>query len=156
MWSIENIYSEFKDIATKINLECDSCNRGKSPYGGPPRRNLQIPSIPFTIVALDFPTISDQVKLLVMVDLTSTYIDVISVNEMSGINTLSAIKTLFYRWGFLSAVLTDVGKSFLSDPLQQWFKSVNVTSLLTPLYSPQSNGVCNICNRFYPLHSIHF
>ena len=128
-------------ISSKIVSECDACNRGKSSYGGPPYGHLPKPSVPFTIVAMDFLTIND-LKLLVMVDLTSSFIDVNPVDDMSGPNTLSAIKSLFYRWGFPSALLTDNGKSFIFDPLQQWLKSVGITSLLTPLYSPQSNGKC--------------
>jgi hypothetical protein len=132
----------FSEIAAKITSQCDACNRGKSCHGGPPRGKLPKPSIPFTICALDFLTINDTLKLLVLVDLTSGFIDAIPISEMTGFNTLNAIRCFFYRWGFPSAILTDNGKSFIFDPLQTWLKTVGVTSLLTPLYSPQSNGKC--------------
>jgi hypothetical protein len=131
-----------KELSSKVTTECEACIRGKSSYGGPPRGNLPKPSIPFTIMALDFLTINDSLKLLVMVDLTSGFIDSIPVSDMSGYTTLSAIKSLFYRWGFPSAILTDNGKSFMYDKLQSWLRSSGVKSLLTPLYSPQSNGAC--------------
>ena len=130
------------ELAAQIISNCDACSRGKSCHGGPPREKLPKPSVPFTVIALDYLTINDTLKLLVMVDLTSGFTDTIPVSEATGYSTLSAIQTLFFRWGFPSAILTDNGKSFIFDPLQSWLKSVGVTSLLTPLYSPQSNGKC--------------
>ena len=54
---------------------------------------------------------------------------------------------VFLRWGLCHELLTDLGKEFEAELLQELLKLLGVVRLKTSGYRPQTNGVCEVWHR---------
>jgi transposase InsO family protein len=127
---------------SEVCARCIPCLTGKSVHGGPSRTHVLSSDTPFDVVSIDYVTINDGLKILVMVDHCTSFVDAVPVSEMSGPETMRALKQMLFRWSLPSCLISDNGKSFLYEPLQVWFKSKGIAHRTTPIYSPESNGKC--------------
>jgi hypothetical protein len=91
---------------------------------------------------IDFCGPIDGYMILVMVDAGSKYLDAVPMRYANVTETVRALRTLMATHGLVDTVVSDNGSVFTSYEYAKFLKRNGIRHLLTPPYSPCSNGMC--------------
>ena len=103
--------------------------------------------IPFARVAIDlvgpiYPSSERGNRfILTVVDYASRYLEAISLKRIDSETVAEALLDIFSRVGFPREILTDLGKQFTSDLMQEVCRLVSICHLTTSPYHPKCNGL---------------
>ena len=103
--------------------------------------------IPFARVAIDLvgpihpPSERGNRFILTVVDYASRYPEAIPLKRIDSETVAEALLDIFSRVGFPREILTDLGKQFTSDLMQEVCRLVSICHLTTSPYHPKCNGL---------------
>ena len=100
---------------------------------------------PFTKIAMDIAgplnrTKSGKKYILTIIDHSTRYPEAFVLKEIDAKSVANALIELFSRVGLPKIILTDQGSNFKSKLLKELYEMVNIQSITTSPYTPQSNG----------------
>lgn len=127
------------DIA-RVVLDCETCQRHRADNPREPLRPHAVPERPWEVLAADIFDYQGKHFLLV-VDYYSKFVEVASLNNLYSVTVITAMKSMFSRFGIPKKVVTDNGPQFTSEDFKLFSDSwefIHETS--SPLY-PRSNGL---------------
>jgi hypothetical protein len=77
---------------------------------------------------------------LIVIDAHSKWPEVKVVGEQSSSMVISKLNEIFVEQGLPDTIVSDNGKAFVSEEIQQYFKRNGIRHILVPPYHPASNG----------------
>ena len=134
--------------------ECHECQKTSA------RRPLRAPLVPLPIIDEPFHRIGMDLVgplpctaagnkfILVICDYATRYPEAIALPDITAETVAEHLITLFTRVGILAAeILTDQGANFMSALLKALYKRLNIKSIRTSPYHPQSDGLVERFNQ---------
>ena len=80
---------------------------------------------------------------LIVYDSYSKWPEVVRMNQKStSTATITALRRIFSHNGIPVVLVSDNGRSFVSEEFEKFITSQNINHVLTATYSPKSNGIC--------------
>lgn len=77
---------------------------------------------------------------MVIVDAFSKWPEMVEMRNISAIETVKVLKSLFARYGLPQTIVSDNGTQFVSDQFKSMCEEGGIAHIRTPPYHPQSNG----------------
>jgi len=142
----------YKDVAQY----CKTCVACQKAVG---RRGPRAPLIPLPIIGEPFERIAMDIVgplpksrhghsyILVLCDYTTRYPEAIPLRSTGATQVAEALVTVFCRVGVPREILTDQGANFMSSLLAEVYKLLNVKSIRTSPYHPQTDGLVERFNQ---------
>ena len=128
-----------KDIENIVN-QCPNCSENSNQ---PPKASLHqwnVPEQPWQRIHIDFMGKFLNYYYLIVVDAHSKWLEVFVMNDISTKATITALQSLFSRYGLCEQIVSDNGTQFTSDEFQQFCSTNGIEHLRTPPAHPQCNG----------------
>ncbi|KFD59604.1 hypothetical protein M514_28218 [Trichuris suis] len=143
-----------EDVANWCD-SCEACARRKPGESKRPRAPLQPHCVgnPWERICLDFlgpftETTGGNRYLLVVSDSFTKWTEAFPVKDMEGATTASVlVREWFCRYGLPEEILTDEGRTFVSDLMKSVCTLLDIRRLRTSAYHAQSNGQVERFNR---------
>jgi len=134
---------------TKYVKTCPTCQQRNSPKGRTPGllQPIEPATRPFERVGVDFvgplpQTKSENKHILVFVDYLTKWPEAFAVPEATAeVMAQTLMKEIVARHGAPEQLLSDRGKSFLSDVLKEVNEFLGVRKINTTAYHPQTDGL---------------
>ena len=128
---------------------CDICQRTfpKGKISKIPIGEMPLIETPFSRVAIDLigpihpPTKRGHRFILTLVDFASRYPEAVPLKRIDTETVAEAMLEIFSRVGFPRKILTDLGKQFTSDCMQEVCRLASISHLTTTPYHAQCNGL---------------
>lgn len=123
-----------------ITKNCANCNTHKN---NPPKVDVhhwQPVSEPMQRVHLDFAGPFLNKQFLIMVDAYSKWPEVHVMNDITAKSTVSKCRQIFAMFGLPRTIVTDNGRTFISNEFQKFLQSNGIIHKLTAPYNPSTNG----------------
>ena len=80
---------------------------------------------------------------LIIYDAYSKWPEVVKMKKnTTSAATIKALRRVFSHTGLPCVAVSDNGSNFVSQEMENFMKSNNIVHVLTPTYSPKSNGIC--------------
>ena len=129
---------------------CRSCQLMKGvrglPYGD--LNSIKYPRFAWEFIGMDIAgslnvTPRKNRYIIVVIDYYTRYIEMAPLKNMKS-QTIADffVNNIVVRYGAVKTVLTDLGRSFKSDFIEDVFKLVNSKHVCSTAYHPQTNGLC--------------
>jgi len=141
------------DIGRHVK-NCKTCQKIKfKPHTKRSLERYPIPNYPFEYCSIDLKgplpiTESGNRYILVFIDWYSRYAEAIALaNKEASTVARALVNGCFCRHGFPKFMLTDRGKEFENDLLDEICKLLGIKKLRTTPYHPESNGLIERFNR---------
>lgn len=136
-----------KLVQDKIKT-CRGCLLVSAPSRPEPMKRRELPSRPWTDVAIDFlgPLPSGN-YLFIIVDYYSRYKEIEVMTKITANDTIRRLSKIFCRLGFPRTMTLDNGRQFISEELQLYCKQNNIHLNFSAPYWPQENGEVERQNR---------
>ncbi|MCP4347184.1 MAG: transposase family protein, partial [Desulfobacterales bacterium] len=135
--------------------ECEPCRRSDSakPQETVPVGAIPPPDKPWSELSLDitgpFSTAPEHQRFAVVVqDYFSKYPVVLLTGKITSSIIIKWLKKVFSLFGNLLKIRSDNGPQFISEEFKSFLADLNIHHDLSPNYSPQSNGLVEVFNRF--------
>lgn len=127
---------------------CKGCTLVSAPSAPEPMRRTELPSEPWSHIAIDFlgPLPSGH-YLLVIVDYFSRFIEVEIMTKIDSVETIKRLKVIFARFGIPEKLQADNGRQFTSSEFMSFCETNNIELVHTTPYWPQMNGEVERQNR---------
>ena len=109
---------------------------------------MPIITTPFSRVAIDIvgpinPGLSAGYRfMLTLIDYATGFPEAIPLKNTTSIDVSEALMTAFSRIGIPKEILSDRGKQFMSELMEQVYKMIGVKPNFTNPYHPAGNGRC--------------
>ena len=137
---------------------CDVCQRTvkKGSVGKAPLGKMPLIDRPFQRVALDLvgpihpPSEEGHRYLLTLVDYATRYPEAVPLKTCTAETVAEALidlYTQYSRLGIPDEILTDLGRQFVSNCMQEVSRLLNIRQLTTTPYHPMCNGLVERFNR---------
>lgn len=123
----------------KIVKSCDSCMLHSN---NPPKSEIvpwPWPKGPWERIHLDYFELKRK-NYLVVIDAFSKWLEVFEMSNISSSTTIKVLRNLFARFGLPITVVSDNGRSLVSDEFEDFLRKNSICHLTSPPYSPSSNG----------------
>lgn len=132
----------------KFVENCRGCTLMSAASAPEPVRRTELPSAPWTDLAIDFcgPLPSGH-YLFVVVDYYSRFIEVEIMTKIDSTATIKCLKIMFARFGIPVSITADNGRQFVSEEFKQYCIMNNIHLNSTIPYWPQQNGEVERQNR---------
>lgn len=133
-WS--GIDKDIEDIAKN----CANCNAHRN---NPPKVDVHIwqqPLAPMQRIHLDFAGPFLGKMFLVMIDAYSKWPDVHVLPNITASTTILKYRQIFANYGLPKTIVTDNGRTFISEKFQKFLQNNGITHKITSLYNPSTNG----------------
>lgn len=79
-------------------------------------------------------------NFLVILDAHSKWLEVFEMSTINSNSTIKVLRSLFARFGLPITLVSDNGRSLISDEFEEFLSRNNIQHLTSPPYSPSSNG----------------
>jgi len=127
------------DISNYVK-DCLRC--GVKPRTHPTRSSWPLSYEPLQRLHLDYcGPILGKYYALVVIDTYSRYPEIFFTTKADGQFTKEAIRKYMSRFGIPQTIVTDNGRHFTAEVVQNYFKSLGIINLFSPPRHPQSNGI---------------
>ena len=127
-----------KQIAEVVK-KCPECARDTTP-NQEPLMSTALPQYPWQRVGTDLFTL-DGANYLIMVDYFSRYLEVIKLKTTTSQSVITAMKSIFTRYGIPEVVVSDNGPQFSSSEFTAFSTSYNFSHITSSPHHPRSNGM---------------
>lgn len=143
-----------KDIQDYINA-CEPCARRKTPnhLKPAPLQKFSIPREPFYRIAMDIVgplpvTYKGNKYILTVQDALTKYVEAFPLPDQTAPTVAKAfVKGIILRHGTPKQLLTDLGKNFVSNLMENICNVLQIQHLKTTAYRPQTNGALERFHR---------
>lgn len=132
---------------------CPICQKARPPGSIKPIElgQMEVIGTPFQKVAIDIVgplQLSDNKNryILTLVDMATRWPEAIALKNITTQDVYEALLTIFSRMGFPEEILSDNGPQFSSDMYKQVCELLNIKSIHSSIYHPQSNGMVERLN----------
>uniref|UniRef100_A0A090XF40 RNA-directed DNA polymerase n=2 Tax=Ixodes ricinus TaxID=34613 RepID=A0A090XF40_IXORI len=144
----------FADI-TRYVMSCPDCQTRKTPPLRPAGLLQPLPPAqrPFQRVGMDFlgPLTSSQdgnKYVVVIIDYHTKWVETVATPDATAASAAKAfMQAVVLRHGAPETVLTDRGRHFVSEMMEELFRLLDTNHARTTAYHPQTNGLCERFNR---------
>ncbi|XP_052758219.1 uncharacterized protein K02A2.6-like [Galleria mellonella] len=136
-----------KDAENTVK-SCKSCILVSGPSFPVPMKRRELPSHPWTDIAVDFlgPLPSGH-YLFVVVDYYSRYKEIKIMKSVTSLETIGILKEIFSRLGIPVSITSDNGRQFTSEEFKSFCLEFGITLHNSIPYWPQQNGEVERQNR---------
>ena len=131
---------------------CDQCIRFKQPQEKSEIQPVLV-SYPLELVHLDFLTLgrkmddSKSINVLIVTDHSTKYVQAYVMPKQTAVMVARTLWVNFLvHYGWPEKILTDQGKSFENNLIQELCELAQVKKLCTSPYHPETNGQCEHFN----------
>jgi hypothetical protein len=133
---------------------CDQCQR-TMPKGRNPKAELgrmPIIDVPFKRVAIDIigkispMSESKNQYILTLIDFATRYPEAVPLKSIDTVTVAEALFGIFSRIGIPEEVLSDNGSQLVSQVMEEVMRMLSVKHLVTTVYHPECNGLCENYN----------
>ena len=118
---------------------CSTCMKLAPPIREP-LISSKLPKHPWERIATDLFELNKQPYLL-LVDYYSRYPEVIKLNSTTSTSVITAMKSVFSRYGIPHTVISDNGPQYDSMEMKQFASTYGFNHITSSPYYPQSNGL---------------
>lgn len=118
---------------------CDSCQVNRN-MPASTSHSWITPSNPWERLHIDFAGPFQQKTYLIVIDPYSKWPEVKLVSSTSSECAIKALREIFATQGLPETVVSDNGTGFTSEQFKEFMKCNGIRHILTPPYSPASNG----------------
>lgn len=127
-----------QDIEDFVN-NCEHCQEQQRTQTKLPLVSTPLPDRPWQHIAADIAELKGK-QYLITVDYFSRYIEINHLSTITSNSVITALKTLFTRWGIPTSLKTDNGTQFTSYEFQEFSKEWDFEHTTSSPHHPQSNG----------------
>lgn len=127
-----------KDLESYVNT-CKVCQATQNSQPKSKLLHWQEPSGPWERVHVDFGYLNHE-NILIIYDTFSKWLEIFIIKNYTAKNTIEKIRNVMARFGIMKTIVADNGPPFFSKEIASFCKENNINLLLTPPYSPSSNG----------------
>ncbi|XP_059061184.1 uncharacterized protein K02A2.6-like [Achroia grisella] len=145
----------YPGIDRDIEQVVSNCDRCISLRSSPPKATLEPwdwPLAVFDRIHLDYLGPLHNKTFLCLVDAHSKWIECLDMSNMTSQCLIFNLKKVFSRFGLPKTIVTDNATTFTSAEFAKFCKVNGIIHILTPVYSPQSNGLAEnavrTCKKF--------
>ena len=151
--TIDRVFSNFywPSVRREVTQFCKSCNicqrtDKRGVCGRVPLQNMPIIDVPFERVAVDLvgpmspPSESGYRYILTLVDYATRYPEAVPLKNIDTVSVAEAFLDIYSRVGVPEAVLSDLGRQFVSDCMKEVSRLLSINQLTTTPYHPMCNG----------------
>ena len=137
------------DVASYLN-SCPRCLRRKSQADQAPLLNIEV-NQPLKLVHLDYlkiePSKGNVENVLIITDHSTRYVQAFPSKSQTALATAKLLWNNFIlHYGFPEKIITDQGRNFESELIENLCQVAGVKKLHTSPYHPQTNGQCECFN----------
>ncbi|XP_045453790.1 uncharacterized protein K02A2.6-like [Melitaea cinxia] len=136
----------------KVAADCDRCISMRT---APARANMESwewPRSVFERIHLDFLGPFHGKIYMVLIDAHSKWLECVEMPSLTTQMLINKLQKIFSHFGLPKSIVTDNAKTFVSTDFSTYCVNSGITHILSPTYSPQSNGLAEnavkICKRF--------
>ena len=90
---------------------------------------------------MDWGYINDQGNILVIVDAGSSWIEAFPAGNRTSETVRIYLSQIFAGFGIPKTLVSDKCPEFVSGDLKQWFESLGIKKMESPVYHPRANGL---------------
>ncbi|CAF3948225.1 unnamed protein product [Rotaria sp. Silwood2] len=127
---------DIEDLARK----CCICTENTKQPAKAPLQQWNVPDQPWKRIHVDFMGKFLGNYFLVVVDAHSKWLEVIMMNNISSMETIKTLTTLFARYGLCEEIVSDNGTQFTSEEFAEFCARHGIRHIRTTPGHPQSNG----------------
>ncbi|XP_052749157.1 uncharacterized protein K02A2.6-like [Galleria mellonella] len=145
----------YPGIDRDIEQTVSNCDRCISVRSAPPKAHMESWNWPVSVfdrIHLDYLGPLSSKIFLVLVDAHSKWIECLDMPNMTSQSLILNLKKVFSRFGLPKTIVTDNATTFTSSEFGKFCDVNGITHILSPVYSPQSNGLAEnavkTCKRF--------
>ncbi|KAJ8917925.1 hypothetical protein NQ315_002620 [Exocentrus adspersus] len=137
-------YLYWPDIDREVENLCKSCIYCLENRPLPPRTALtpwKAETGPWKRVHMDYLGPVNGRMFLLMIDAYCSWVEIYMVQGMTSAETLEKVKDACSRYGLPDKVVSDNGRQFVAENMQEFFKRNAIQHITTPVANPTSNGL---------------
>lgn len=141
--SIARSYVWWPLLDNQIENLCKNCNACNAVRQLPPKSSLHVWKWPDNVwerLHIDFLGPIANHKYLVVIDAHSKWLEMFKMQNTTAQTTITALRSLFSRFGIPKYIVSDNGPPFCSSELNAYFQINGITHICTTPYHPASNG----------------
>ena len=127
------------DIESTVS-GCIACQENSRDPVRAPIHPWEPPRQPWRRIHVDFAGPFEGHMWLIVVDAHTKWPEVIAMKTTTASNTITALRSLFARYGIPSQIVSDNGPQFISEEYQQFCERNGIRRALVAPYHPSSNG----------------
>ncbi|XP_052748504.1 uncharacterized protein K02A2.6-like [Galleria mellonella] len=134
----------YPGIDRDIEQTVSNCDRCISVRSAPPKAHMESWNWPVSVfdrIHLDYLGPLSSKIFLVLVDAHSKWIECLDMPNMTSQSLILNLKKVFSRFGLPKTIVTDNATTFTSSEFGKFCDVNGITHILSPVYSPQSNGL---------------
>ena len=144
MKSVARSYFWWSGLDQDIERTAQSCQQCQENKSNPPVAPLHPwvwPTEPWKSIHIDFAGPFFNKTFLIVVDAHSKWPEVITMSSTNSHQTITALQTLFAKYGLPEQLMSDNGPQFTSDDFAHFVKSNGIKHIRSAPYHPSSNGL---------------
>uniref|UniRef100_A0A2A4JM87 RNA-directed DNA polymerase n=1 Tax=Heliothis virescens TaxID=7102 RepID=A0A2A4JM87_HELVI len=142
MKNLSRNYVYWPKLDDDLERLCRSCEPCRMVRDAAPRADLhpwEYPLFPWQRLHADFAEYLGK-KYLILVDAHSKWIEALPMGRTDAQATITALMTVFSRFGLPSQLVTDNGPPFLSHEFKEYCMNNCISHVTSAPYRPQGNG----------------
>lgn len=142
MKSLSRNYVYWPTLDNDLETMCRTCEPCRMVRDAAPRADMhpwEFPLLPWQRLHADFAEYSGR-KYLIIVDAHSKWIEALPMGRTDAQSTITALSTVFSRFGLPSQLVTDNGPPFQSTEFKNYCIKNCIVHVTTAPYRPQGNG----------------
>lgn len=143
MKAIARSFVWWPNLDKEIELCVQACNACQIHRNNPPKAPIQKmegPINPWSTLHLDFAGPFRGKVFLVVVDAMSKWVEVKIMSNQTSSETIRALRNMFATHGIPDRIITDNGRTFVSNEFRQFLWSNGIKFATSAPYHPSSNG----------------
>ncbi|XP_031343921.1 uncharacterized protein K02A2.6-like [Photinus pyralis] len=129
---------------------CKNCLACSKHRNSPPKAEvIEWPKTeqPWERVHIDFFGPLHNKMFMIVVDSHSKWIEVVYMKNITSENTVDKLREIFSRWGLPKIVVTDNGRSFVSECFKHFLYMNGIQHITPPPYHPATNGLAEVSEQ---------
>lgn len=142
MKNLARNYVYWPNLDRDLEQLCRACEACRAVRDAPPRSDLhpwEFPLFPWHRLHADFAEYNGE-KYLIVVDAHSKWIEALRMTRTDAKSTITALVTIFSRFGLPSQLVTDNGPPFLAQDFKDYCRYNCIKHVTSAPYRPQGNG----------------
>lgn len=142
MKNMSRNYVYWPSLDRDLENLCRSCEACRAVRDAPPRAALhpwEFPLVPWQRLHADFAEHMGK-RYLILVDAHSKWIEALPMSRTDSLTTITALMSVFSRFGLPSQLVTDNGPPFFAQEFKDYCLNNCIKHVTTAPYRPQGNG----------------